>query len=103
MSKDESVQEQSDRWNPPPVDNTFATLVGTGDEIQGGEEVAESWDDATVAQLKEEIDRRNAERDPDADNYLLKSGKHDDLAQRLEDDDLADEEGDDEEGDDEEE
>lgn len=46
-----------------------------------------SYDDWKVAELKQEIDNRNADRDPEGDNYLDGSGNKADLISVLEADD----------------
>lgn len=47
------------------------------------------YDSFTVADLKAEIDKRNAERDPEGENYLSTEGKKGDLIATLETDDLS--------------
>lgn len=86
----ESVHEQMRRWNPAPVDHAIEHLIGHAKQIEDeADEVSDEseYEGLTVAVLKEEIDRRNADRDPEGDNYLSNKGRHAELVARLEDDD----------------
>lgn len=68
------------------AERMFTDDVNDGDGVDDeADEV--SYDDMTKSELKDEIDRRNADRDED--DHLSKSGNKADLVARLEDDDEA--------------
>lgn len=91
-------------YNPPSDYRSPASDKVDAQARQGYSDDLDDEDDGTVdprvpysertnAELKDEIDRRNEGRDKDA--RLAKSGNHDDLVARLEEDDAeSDEDGD---------
>lgn len=102
----EQVQDLLNSWNKPPEDHSLERIVGVptgeadtaatahvpmeelnkgfrddGDDDSGGD----TYEDMTIAELKEEIDSRNADRDEE--DHLSKTGNKAELIERLEADD----------------